>query len=933
MAGGKGGGGGKGKAKAAAATTTIPNDVRKTIENLKEMTGNENDEEIYAMLKECGNDPNETAQRLLEQGNFHEVKKKRDRKKEGANPRESADSRGILGPPVWGIRGGRGNDPSRPAEATDAGSGRTSAARKEDLTNQPSRKVNPVSSSTASSADLKINEAASTVRLLSILYSSMTVMANTPIGVVSGGSDDTNTPPSGIVLVAKQSDIRNEPDCTVEPRRASDMTVETGHATGKSVPTFGNSSLSANPVNFPDAAAATAGVNTGFGTNAGTGSDAGSGAGAVGTRENEVNIQQITVVQKPLLSEPKPFGSTPEVRSFSTQGKLGSRSQGIGKNQTSVFSQPSSVSSHGGSSRASSTYGSGSLPAVGQPKGPSKEWKPKAISPSTAQGRKARAVSEELKHSDEAVVYSPPESTVKSDEVTSDLQEKLHDLNVRDVQHVIIPNHIHVPEAIRTRLSFGSFDAAFTISSDTVDDSKSEKFATSDSNSEKFATSDSETPEVVPEAAIEEAMSDQSSLSLMEKEVCVDHPLSPVNVPEDASSGDFDVQPVLIPETTETKERSGVPEPPVTHTPPAYGGFESSEMQALGMFTIPGFVVSQQVDPASLYAQLYRSAVDSDGHISPFSMAGVPTKYDGIVAELATQASESPTEGANLLAMSTSGQAAIATQDAGLMQSSVAVTHQAVPVFRQPAGVHLPHYPANYNPYDHYISQVYIPNPVQQLLSNNALLQQSQVGSGYPSQPTGVKYPASHYKTESNPGNDAPAGSYWPYGSFPVGYNPGSVVSAGNSTANEDLDASQFKESNVYVTGQQSEGSAVWVAAPGCDFSGLQANTFYNLPQGQHVIFTPSQGAQATFAGIYHPLQALQAAAVHPLLQQSQAMPGAVEMVSPTAAVYQQPQLAQNGKEKEDYIKNCNGVAMSRRAQSFYASFELVEMLEGCDCR
>ncbi|GAB2215106.1 hypothetical protein Drorol1_Dr00019481 [Drosera rotundifolia] len=897
MAGGKGGGGGKGKARAAAAaaktetTTTIPSDVMKTIENLKEMTGNENDEEIYAMLKECGNEPNETAQRLLEQGNFHEVKKKRDRKKEGANPRESADSRGILGPPVWGIRDCIGNDPSRPA-ATDAGSGRTSAAGKEDLTNQPSRKVNPVSSSPASSADLKINEAASTV-------SSMTVMDNTPIGVVSGGSDDTNTPPSGIVLVAKQSDIRNQPDCTVEPRRASDIAVETGHAKGKSVPTFGNSSLSANPVNCPDAAAATAGVSTGFGTNAGTGSDAGSGTGAVGTRKNEVNIQQRTVVQKPLLSEPKPFGSkAPEVRSFSTQGKLGSRSQGIGKNQTSLLSQPSSVSSHGGTSRASSNYGSGSLPAVGLLKGPSKEWKPKAISPSTAQGRKARAASEELKHSDEAVVYLPPESTVvKSDEVTSDLQEKLHDLNVRDAQHVIIPNHIHVPEAIRTRLSFGSFDAGFTTSSDTVDDSKSEK----------FATSDSETPEVVPEAAIEEAMSGQSLLALMEKEVSVDHPLSPINVPEDATSGDFDVQPALIPETTESKERSGIPEPPITHTSPAYGGFdhvpqmlglplahfESSEMQALGMSTIPGFVVSQQVDPASLYAQLYRSAVDSEGRISPFSMAGVPTKYDGNVAELAMQASESPAEGANSLVMSTSGQAAIATQDAGLMQSSVAVTHQAVPVFRQPAGVHIPHYPANYNPYGHYISQVYIPIPVQQLLSNNDLLQQTQAGSGYPSQPTGVKYPASHYKTGSNPSNVSPAGSYWSYGSFPAGYNPGSAVSAGNSTANEDLDASQFKESTVYVTGQQSEGSAVWVAAPGRDFSGLQANTFYNLPQGQHVTFTPSQGPQATFAGIYHPLQALQAAAVHPLLQQSQAMPGAVEMVSPTAAVYQQPQLAQ----------------------------------------
>lgn len=47
---------------------SIPSSVRKTIQNIKEITGNHGDEEIYAMLKECGMDPNETAQKLLHQG-------------------------------------------------------------------------------------------------------------------------------------------------------------------------------------------------------------------------------------------------------------------------------------------------------------------------------------------------------------------------------------------------------------------------------------------------------------------------------------------------------------------------------------------------------------------------------------------------------------------------------------------------------------------------------------------------------------------------------------------------------------------------------------------------------------------------------------------------------------------------------------------------
>ena len=82
---------------------------------------------------------------------------------------------------------------------------------------------------------------------------------------------------------------------------------------------------------------------------------------------------------------------------------------------------------------------------------------------------------------------------------------------------------------------------------------------------------------------------------------------------------------------------------------------------------------------------------------------------------------------------------------------------------------------------------------------------------------------------------------YGPYGSSPTGYNPSSVAAAGNSTANEEIAASQFMENSVCITGQQSEGSAVWIAAPDRDISDLPASSFYNLPpQSQHVAFTPT---------------------------------------------------------------------------------------------
>lgn len=57
--------------------------------------------------------------------------------------------------------------------------------------------------------------------------------------------------------------------------------------------------------------------------------------------------------------------------------------------------------------------------------------------------------------------------------------------------------------------------------------------------------------------------------------------------------------------------------------------------------------------------------------------------------------------------------------------------------------------------------------------------------------------------------------------------------------------------------------------------------------------FTPTQAGHGTFAGVYHPAQAVTAAMVHPIMQQSQTMAGAVDMVGPGGSVYQPTQQAQ----------------------------------------
>nr|XP_043620538.1 uncharacterized protein LOC122592390 [Erigeron canadensis] len=78
----RGGGGGGG-------VQGIPAASRKMVQSLKEIVNGVSDVEIYAALKDCNMDPNEAVNRLLSQDPFHEVKSKREKKKESKDTTES----------------------------------------------------------------------------------------------------------------------------------------------------------------------------------------------------------------------------------------------------------------------------------------------------------------------------------------------------------------------------------------------------------------------------------------------------------------------------------------------------------------------------------------------------------------------------------------------------------------------------------------------------------------------------------------------------------------------------------------------------------------------------------------------------------------------------------------------------------------------------
>lgn len=887
---------------------SIPNSVRKTIQNIKEITGNHSDEEIYAMLKECSMDPNETTQKLLNQDTFHVVKRKRERRKENTGNKEPAEPRWRSNMQGRGGRGGRVNYAPRYV-SHDAGGGRNSATGKESMTNQVSEKEVAISPllTTQESKNKETTPLAGTV----------TIMADGATAVASGSTSATHAShlPGGIG--GNQSE-RSSTDVDVNKLGSAPPVPPSVNVNKTPTIAFGTGDTQGQPNSSSvdhlasKAAATSSAVCFSSSDPVLVPSHDSWFSGAVGTIKREVGSQRAPDAIVP--AENKSTAATSESESSFMQGKVASKSQTGGKSQLTETSQHSPLATQGVSavSRPSSNYNIRSQQVIGPQKvGPSKEWKPKPTNSNLAQGSATSGASEVPNISVEAgaAQSQPALGVLDSEETTSNVQRKLGELHIHDHQHVIIPIHIHVPESERSGLSFGSIDASFGVSTSYI----------SGPESDKSSTVLSETSPGIEETVEEQPSSNQNVFATGDEGDYSEHQQSPTQIPENLSSVEGDVSTVAAPEYTESKQEAALPhggQQYSMHNSPNYGfGFmppmlgsqlaqyENTDSQARDASRLPSFLVQQPFDPASYYAQFYRSGADSDGRISPFPSPGVAAKYNGNVAVLSPQTSQSPQEGGNSLVQSTAGPTPLVSQAGGVMQNSIAVTQQPVPVFRPPAGMHISHYPPNYIPYGHYFSPFYVPPPaIHQFLSNGAFPQQPQAGSVYAAGPPsaagmGVKYSLSQFKPGTNTGNSAPIGmpsGYGPYGSSPAGYNPSSAATAGNSTTNEDLAASQYKDSNVYIPGQQSEGSAVWIAAPGRDISSLPTSSFYNLPpQGQHVTFAPSQAGQGTFTGIYHHGQAVTAATVHPLLQQSQTMTGAVDMVGPTANVYQQPQHAQ----------------------------------------
>ncbi|XP_010942881.1 uncharacterized protein [Elaeis guineensis] len=875
---------------------SIPSSVRRTIQDIKEIAGSYSDEEIYGMLKECSMDPNETAHKLLLQDPFHEVKRKRGRKKEN---REPADSRWRPGLQGRGGRSGRGNHSSCHI-SHDVGGGSNVGVGKENGVNQGTDK-SITSSSLPTTHDTGNKFAATISSSVAGLDNGSTRMECQILGhggtcQNSGGSVNTSVEECSTTEISKMA--------TQLPGDINSVS-----ASGQSIPNsdqFVSSrttivsrvyASASDPVLVQSCDACIPGVIGAIGCEVG-------GQRTPGV--TDINRVASCDVASSELSSINGKNSS-ELGNSNKQGRTPSKSNGLDVIQISSQDGSSSSTTVSVGSRPSSNYSSRSQPLSGPQKvGPAKEWKPKPTSVNSAPASGLSSTSEVQTMSAETVDPSlPASSSTPFKNTTSKLQDKLEEQQFSET-HVIIPNHLQVPQSQITGLSFGSFDANFGLTM-------------TDSN--KSSTLLSESSQEVKEN-VEEPSPTFHNVSTTQEADYPDHLQPPAQIAENISTKEPEISSNVLaaPENDQPKpEASLAPESPqysVVHTAHTYSNFglvpptvssqfrtvEGAEPQSHEASHVSGFVVHQHFDPStSYYTQIYRPAADGDGRFSPFLPPGAASKFNGSIAILHPQTGQSQQESGNSSVLSSTDPTLLVPQAAGVIPSSLAINQQPMPVFRQPAGVHFSHYPPNYYPYSQYFSPFYVPPPsLHHFLSNAAFPQQLPTGSMYlpPADAAAanpVKYSLSQHKPPTNNSNPIHTGMPTGFGihsSSPASYSPTPAMTSGNSTSNED-GSMQSKENNADIDSQQSEVPTVWIPAPGRDVSSLQASSFYSLPpQGQHVTFAPTQAGHGSFTGIYQPTQIVAAGSVHPLLQQFQATSGAIEVAGTPAGIYQRPQRA-----------------------------------------
>lgn len=466
---------------------TIPIKVQNTIQGIKEIASKHSEEDIYAMLRECNMDPNETAQKLLYLDTFHEVKRKRDRKK--PNVAVHAPQQYRWTPGMQRRRGGsRGRNSSIYVSDDTGGSQHICSGRETGSSNHMERSSNHL-------VPVQLNNASSHATIF------LNGSSNGPSSSPNGGWTESNSklsvdnfPDGNKGKVAVHASISGKrtsfPTVDVEQLQAlnpgpdSTPTPTVGSGASFEGRDSGVYSSASDPVLVPSLnprnPGAVGAINRETG-NQKTALDL-SGMSLLGSRldagQDVVNNSQVD--QRTMISSNK-------------------TSQGVEENQDSVSSSPSPLLNH--------VYSF--APVSNQDSWPAQQVNG-ATKLKTSEGETVLL---------QANVQSLPKfNDAASEQLTLQLDKKLEKLNLYSHQPVIFPDHIQVTEAFRNGLTFGSLDDILV-------------YSKSDSQEPKEVD---RTVMIHEDASREPSLSHQTTSSVAHEGDFPGHPESHAHVPENS---------------------------------------------------------------------------------------------------------------------------------------------------------------------------------------------------------------------------------------------------------------------------------------------------------------------------------------------------------------------------------------------------------------
>ncbi|CAM6082291.1 unnamed protein product [Calypogeia fissa] len=677
------------RAGAGAGSAAIPANARKTVQSLKEIVPNGEDE-IYTVLKECNMDPNETVQRLLNQDPFHEVKRKRDKKKEWNKAGTDSKVRPASGgTQTRGGRGGmlergsgRGGSLSRHS-LNDSGGGRakSSVPRENGGVNTSSR-VSSASGGSSVSVAPSYGQGKSFISGPS--HPGPTATVGPSAGVQNGSPSFMRPAPvaqgswsalapghTTMADIVKANGAPLQPTGLTTPPATNSSAAPVSTSASQQYINAGTSSTpvssgvyssSTDPVLHPSLDARATGTSGAIKREIGTvGNQRTKGDWSSSSLPmDSLSAQSITSssLQTPETSTSSPVvvvgpdrdtkatrPSSPSVSVSSPILQDRPASHPIADTNSSVGAQPRHgiVTSSSGlpGPRAPVVGGPFSRPVylsqqhpVGTQKatGAGLEWKPKVVlqSPGSLGAVNTPSLSE-------AVRPSSPSSVSGDSGLVTAATSKMKAVSIHDDQPVIIPNHLQVAESEQTHLSFGSFAAGFGT---TFPGS----FVSEDSSKATISIAEST---AVIDAAVEPSTS-SSSANPVSAGLSQSYVHQSISAPEEALAVSNETSAVSLPAPTALQSdlpkldplAHQVPHYPYLPAIPNYGGFNVMQQVPVGQYTyepsetqppdatrLPSLVPYPDPTP-SFYTPIYRPGSDGDGRY-PFVTTNASNKYNG----------------------------------------------------------------------------------------------------------------------------------------------------------------------------------------------------------------------------------------------------------------------------------------------------------------